>query len=155
MKKQSLFWVRHERATSFFLLLKSLLEESMVFANWFQVLRIDHRYNALYKNPHIFAGRLNEMITFQSAANGFDLRDAEKETYQAHGGNFDEDERYFRCGFEAAQHSANRGKSYEECRARLGDGYPDAHEREPFQRGYKRGRAYFEALRQRATTSKQ
>lgn len=83
------------------------------------------------------------------------LRDAEKETYQAHGGNFDEDERYFRCGFEAAQHSANRGKSYEECRARLGDGYPGAHEREPFQRGYKRGRAYFEALRERATTSKQ
>src|SRR5882724_8165687 len=38
------------------------------------------------------------------------LRAAEKETYQAQGGNFDEDERYFRCGFEAAQHSANRGK---------------------------------------------
>jgi hypothetical protein len=82
------------------------------------------------------------------------LRDAEKETYQANGGNFDEDERYFRCGFEAAQHSANRGKSYEECRARLGDRYPGAHEREPFQRGYKRGRAYFEVLRERVTASK-
>ena len=47
------------------------------------------------------------------------LRDTEKATYyHAHGRNFDEDERYFRCGFEAAQHSANRGKSYEECRAR-------------------------------------
>ena len=78
------------------------------------------------------------------------LRDAEKETYQVHGRNFEEDERYFRCGFEAAQHSANRGKSYEECRARLGDRYPGAHEREPFQRGYQRGRAYFEALRNRA-----
>jgi hypothetical protein len=82
------------------------------------------------------------------------LRDAEKETYQARGGNFDEDERYFRCGFEAAQHSGNRGKSYEECRARLGDRYPGAHEREPFQRGYKRGRAYFETLRDRAATLK-
>ncbi len=81
------------------------------------------------------------------------LRDAEKETYQAQGGNFDEDERYFRCGFEAAQHSANRGKSYEDCRARLGDLYPGIHEREPFHRGYKRGRAYFEALRKSATTS--
>jgi hypothetical protein len=81
------------------------------------------------------------------------LRDAEKETYQAHGHNFDEDERYFRCGFEAAQHSANRGKSYEECRARLGDRYPGAHEREPFRRGYQRGRAYFEALRKRANPS--
>lgn len=82
------------------------------------------------------------------------LRDTEKDTYQAHGRNFDEDERYFRCGFEAAQHSANRGKSYEECRARLGDRYPGDNEREPFQRGYQRGRAYFEALRARATTSK-
>ena len=30
------------------------------------------------------------------------LRDAEKEKYQADGGNFEDDERYFRCGFEAA-----------------------------------------------------
>ena len=82
------------------------------------------------------------------------LRDGEKETYQAHGGNFDEDERYFRCGFEAAQRSANRGKSYEECRARLGDLYPGTHDREPFRRGYKRGRAYLEALRKTETTSK-
>jgi hypothetical protein len=82
------------------------------------------------------------------------VRDAEKESYQAQGGNFDEDERYFRCGFEAAQHSANRGKSYEQCRARLGNLYPDVHEREPFRRGYKRGRAYFEALRKSAITSK-
>jgi hypothetical protein len=82
------------------------------------------------------------------------LRDAEKETYQAQGGNFDEDERYFRCGFEAAQHSANRGKSYEECRTRLGDLYPGIHDREPFRRGYKRGRAYLEALRKSATISK-
>ena len=81
------------------------------------------------------------------------LRDAEKETYRAQGGNFDEDERYFRCGFEAAQHSSNRGKSYEECRARLGDLYPGTHESEPFRRGYKRGRAYFEALKKKATTS--
>ena len=81
------------------------------------------------------------------------LRDAEKETYQAQGGNFDEDERYFRCGFEAAQHSSNRGKSYEQCRARLGDLYPRTHESEPFRRGYKRGHAYFEALKKNATTS--
>ena len=81
------------------------------------------------------------------------LRDAEKETYQqAHDGNFNEDERYFRCGFEAA-HSTNRGKSYEECSTRLGDRYPDVHEREPFRRGYQRGRAYFEALRESATRS--
>ena len=40
------------------------------------------------------------------------------------------------------------------CRARLGDLYPGTHEREPFRRGYKRGRAYFEALRKNATISK-
>src|SRR4029453_13695179 len=81
------------------------------------------------------------------------LRDAEKGTYQAEGGNFDEDERYFRCGFEAAQHSSNRGKSYEQCCARLGNLYPGTHESEPFRRGYKRGRAYCEALRKSSTTS--
>ena len=77
------------------------------------------------------------------------LRDAEKETYEAHGGNFHEDERYFRCGFEAAQHSSHRGKSYEQCHAQLGERYPDAHKREPFRRGYERGRAYFEMIRRR------
>lgn len=81
------------------------------------------------------------------------LRDAEKGTYQAEGGNFDDDERYFRCGFEAAQHSSNRGKSYEQCCAHLGNLYPGTHESEPFRRGYKRGRAYCEALRKSSTTS--
>jgi hypothetical protein len=75
------------------------------------------------------------------------LRDVEKEKYEAQGGNFNEDERYFRCGFEAAQHSAHRGKSYEECRAQLGDRYPDAYKRKPFLRGFQRGRAYFDSLR--------
>jgi hypothetical protein len=82
------------------------------------------------------------------------LRDAEKATYEKGGGNFDEDERYFRCGFEAAQHSASRGKSYAACCARLGDLYPSAHEREAFRRGYERGRAYFEVQRKRASTPK-
>ena len=39
------------------------------------------------------------------------LRDAEKETYNSSGGNFEDDERYFRCGFEAALHSEKRDKS--------------------------------------------
>jgi hypothetical protein len=78
------------------------------------------------------------------------LRDKERETYEADGRNFDEDERYFRCGFEAAQHSGNRGQSYEGCRARLGDRYPGAHEREPFRRGFERGRAYFESVCKRS-----
>ncbi|HEY1471070.1 MAG TPA: hypothetical protein VGF61_18665 [Candidatus Acidoferrum sp.] len=78
------------------------------------------------------------------------LRSAEKETYETHGGNFEQDERYFRCGFEAAQHSNNRGKSYDECRARLGERYPDEHKLESFRRGYERGRTYFETIEQRS-----
>jgi hypothetical protein len=78
------------------------------------------------------------------------LRNAEKETYEARGGNFQHDERYFRCGFEAAQHSNNRGKSYDECRAQLGERYSDAHELESFRRGYERGRVYFETIEKRS-----
>lgn len=78
------------------------------------------------------------------------VRSAEKETYETHGGNFEQDERYFRCGFEAAQHSNNRGKSYDECRARLGERYPDEHKLESFGRGYERGRAYFETIEKRS-----
>jgi hypothetical protein len=77
------------------------------------------------------------------------LRDVEKEVYETHGGNFQGDERYFRCGFEAAQHSNNRGKSYDECRERLGERYPDEHKLESFRRGYERGRAYFETIERR------
>lgn len=74
------------------------------------------------------------------------LRGLEKETYEAHGGNFQKDERYFRCGFEAAQHSNNRGKSYDECNVRLGERYPDADKLESFRRGFERGRTYFETI---------
>ena len=76
------------------------------------------------------------------------LRDVEKEIYEAEvkGGNFENDERYFRCGFEAAQHAGNRRKSYEECRADLAKRHPDMHEREAFRRGFTRGRAYLDEV---------
>ena len=77
------------------------------------------------------------------------LRDVEKEKYESDGRTFDDDERYFRCGFEAALHSENRDKSYESCHARLGDRYPGMHEEEPFRRGYDRGRAYLETIKNR------
>lgn len=63
---------------------------------------------------------------------------------------FDEDERYFRAGFEAALHAKNRNKSYEEFRPQLlTDLYSVTQEREAFRRGYNRGRAYNEVVRQR------
>jgi hypothetical protein len=76
------------------------------------------------------------------------LRDVEKEQYQADGANFQDDERYFRAGFEAALHSRNRGKAYEEAHKQLGDAQPRLHESGPFRRGYDRGRAYLGALHQ-------
>jgi hypothetical protein len=77
------------------------------------------------------------------------LRDVEQEKYESQGKNFADDERYFRCGFEAALHSENRDQSYEACHARLGDRYPGMHEEEPFRRGYERGRAYLDTIKNR------
>jgi hypothetical protein len=79
------------------------------------------------------------------------LRDAEKEHYQTNGGNFGDDERYFRAGFEAALHSKNRGRSYQEAHNDLGDAEPRLHESGPFRRGYERGREDLEALRQQGS----
>lgn len=79
------------------------------------------------------------------------LRDVEKEQYQASGDNFQDDERYFRAGFEAALHSKNRGKSYQDAHKQLGDAEPRLHESGPFRRGYDRGLAYLHALHQQGT----
>jgi hypothetical protein len=79
------------------------------------------------------------------------LRDVEKEQYQADDANFQDDERYFRAGFEAAMHSRNRGKAYEEAHKELGDAQPRLHESGPFRRGYDRGRAYLNGQHQAGT----
>jgi hypothetical protein len=75
------------------------------------------------------------------------LRDIEKEKYQTTGRNFEDDERYFRCGFEAALHAKNRDRTYEQCHQVLGDLYPRLHESEPFKRGFERGREYLKTIR--------
>jgi len=77
------------------------------------------------------------------------VRDVEKEKYERTGDNFENDERDFRCGFEAALHADNRDKSYESCRDKLRDRYPDNHQSDAFQRGYERGGAYLEAIKER------
>jgi hypothetical protein len=79
------------------------------------------------------------------------LRDAEQERYPTDGGKFEDDERYFRAGFEAALHSKNRGKSYQESHKELGDAQPRLHESGPFRRGYERGREYLDAIRRQAS----
>ena len=77
------------------------------------------------------------------------VRDVEKEKYERTGGDFENDESDFRCGFEAALHPGNRDQSYEICRDKLRDRYPNNHESDAFRRGYERGGAYLAALKNR------
>ena len=79
------------------------------------------------------------------------LRDVEKEGYEAHGANFEDDERDFRGGFEAALQLRNRNRSYEECYQELADRDARVYESEAFKRGYERGRQYLEAFRKHAS----
>ncbi len=79
------------------------------------------------------------------------LRNAEQERYRTDGGNFADDERYFRAGFEAALRSKNRGKSYQEAHKALGDAEPRLHESGPFWRGYERGREYLQTIRKQTS----
>ena len=77
------------------------------------------------------------------------VRDVEKEKYERTGGDFENDESDFRRGFEAALHPDNRDQSYEICRDKLRDRYPNNHESDAFRRGYERGGAYLAALKNR------
>jgi len=82
-----------------------------------------------------------------------ELRDLEREHYSASGRSFTQDEKFYRLGFEAALHARTRCMEFDQVSAemdsRLEDleqQYPDAEIEEPFRRGYRRGRAYFQAL---------
>ena len=77
------------------------------------------------------------------------MRDAEAEVYTAEGLDFTTDEALYRKGFEAALQAATAGKSYAEALDFLQSHYPEEYREEPFRRGYARGRAYHEGLRER------
>ena len=79
------------------------------------------------------------------------LRDIEKEHYDAGGEKFEESEKEFRAGFEAAQHPANRGRSCDESRERLNDAHPNAQKSEAFRQGFERGRIYYQQTSKRAS----
>lgn len=79
------------------------------------------------------------------------LRSAEQNHYSDSGKNFDEDERFYRMGFEAALHAKNRCKEFDqisgEMNAALEDvqsEYPGKNVEEPFIRGYQRGREHYQ-----------
>jgi hypothetical protein len=76
------------------------------------------------------------------------VRDAEAADYTAQGFDFTRDEALYRKGFEAALQPAAAGKSYTEALDFLQRHYPEGYREEAFRRGYARGQAYREALRE-------
>jgi hypothetical protein len=76
------------------------------------------------------------------------MRDAEAEAYKAEGLDFTTDEPLYRKGFEAALRPA-AGKSYDEALEFLQTHYPEEYRQEAFRRGFARGRAYHEGLREK------
>jgi ADP-dependent phosphofructokinase/glucokinase len=83
------------------------------------------------------------------------LRSAEREQYNGLGKDFSKDEKFYRSGFQAAMHARTRGKEYDQVLAEM---HQDLEELKrqcqnpedveaAFERGYERGRAYFESTR--------
>lgn len=77
------------------------------------------------------------------------LRDAEQEEYAKAGGDFSADEATYRQGFEASLHPKVRGSSYNEARERLLKRHGDACTTDAFRRGYERGCAYHQQMREK------
>ena len=79
------------------------------------------------------------------------LRSDEHAHYEASGGNFTDDEKFYRMGFEAALHARTRCMEFDqisgEMNADLEDvqrQFPDAQVEEPFTRGFQRGREHYQ-----------
>jgi hypothetical protein len=77
------------------------------------------------------------------------LRDAEEEHYTRQGGDFVVDESNYRSGFQSALHPRTRGKSYDESAEFLNECYGDLCNSKPFKKGYERGHAYHQGLKER------
>jgi hypothetical protein len=107
------------------------------------------------------ASRVRELLTTEGAETvdaareqwWIGLRDAEKEHYSAFSRNLTEEEKFYRLGFESALHARSRCKEYDQVLAEmtvqieeLERKYPGAEVAEPFQRGYERGRDYYQRL---------
>jgi hypothetical protein len=81
------------------------------------------------------------------------LRDAEREHYSSLSRNLSDDEKFYRLGFESALHARTRCKEYDqvlgEMTAQIEElerQYPGVELAEAFQRGYERGRDYYQQL---------
>ena len=81
------------------------------------------------------------------------LRSDEHARYESSGGNFSDDEKFYRLGFEAALHARTRCMEFDqvsgEMNAALEDvqrRFPGAQVEEPFIQGYQRGREHYQRL---------
>jgi hypothetical protein len=81
------------------------------------------------------------------------LRNGEEEHYLKSGGNFGDDEKFYRLGFEAALHARSRCKEFDQVSAEMASSleevqrrFPGADVAEPYTRGYQRGREYYQGL---------
>lgn len=81
------------------------------------------------------------------------LQSAEREHYAATGRDFDNDEKFYRLGFEDALHARNRCKEFDQVSAEMESNledlqkqYPGVDLAEPYTRGYQRGREYYQRL---------
>lgn len=81
------------------------------------------------------------------------LRSAEREHYGRQGKDFDQDEHFYRLGFEAALHSRSRCQEFDQVAAEMARNveelerqHPGREVREAYTRGYQRGREYYERL---------
>jgi hypothetical protein len=82
------------------------------------------------------------------------LRSAEQEHYTSTGASFSEqDEKFYRLGFEDALHARNRCKEFDQVSAEMTSRleelqreYPGAKIEEPYTRGYQRDREYYQQL---------
>jgi hypothetical protein len=79
------------------------------------------------------------------------LQSAEKEHYAATGRNFQEDERFYRLGFESALHASSRCKEFDQTSAEMESELEELEKQnpgvdleEPYTRGYQRGREYYQ-----------
>ncbi|MGA7906485.1 MAG: hypothetical protein WCA16_03685 [Candidatus Sulfotelmatobacter sp.] len=81
------------------------------------------------------------------------LRSAEENHYSKSGGNFTDDEKFYRLGFEAALHARTRCMEFDQVSAEMDAvledvqrQYPGKQVEEPFTRGYQRGREHYQQL---------
>jgi hypothetical protein len=81
------------------------------------------------------------------------LRSAEREHYAVSGRSFNDDEQFYRLGFEDALHAKSRCKEFDQVSAEMNSRleelqgqHPGVDLEEPYTRGYQRGREYYQRL---------